>query len=58
MAIEPRACSRHSSGKKGAKMLGTRLGNWLMLKEAQLLWQLSKPKSLKGERDRDTEDRL
>jgi len=37
---------------KGAKMLGTRLGNWLTPKEARLLWQLPKPKSFKGKRDR------
>ena len=37
---------------KGVKMLGARLGNWLTPKEARLLWQLPKPKSLKGKRDR------
>jgi site-specific recombinase XerD len=37
---------------KGAKKLGVRLGNWLTLKEARLLWQLPTPISLKGKRDR------
>ena len=37
---------------KGAKMLGTRIGNWLTAKEARALWQLPNPASLKGKRDR------
>ena len=37
---------------EGAKMLGTRIGNWLTAKEARALWQLPNPAFLKGKRDR------
>ena len=37
---------------KGAKMLGTRIGNWLTAKEARTLWQLPNPALLKGKRER------
>jgi hypothetical protein len=36
---------------KGAKMLGTRIGNWLTAKEARALWQLPNPAFLKGKRE-------
>src|SRR5499425_2696834 len=37
---------------KGAKKLGTRLGNWLTTDEARSLWQLPDQHSAKGKRDR------
>jgi site-specific recombinase XerD len=37
---------------KGAKMLGSRIGNWLTANEARTLWQLPNPTFLKGKRDR------
>jgi site-specific recombinase XerD len=37
---------------KGAKKLGMRLGNWLTVDEARLLWQLPDVHSVKGKRDR------
>jgi site-specific recombinase XerD len=37
---------------KGAKKLGTRIGNWLTANEARTLWQLPNPAVLKGKRDR------
>jgi len=37
---------------KGAKKLGIRLGNWLTVDEARLLWQLPNRNTLKGKRDR------
>ena len=37
---------------KGAKKLGTRLGNWLTANEARALWQLPNVFTLKGKRDR------
>jgi site-specific recombinase XerD len=37
---------------KGAKLLGSRIGNWLTANEARALWQLPNPTSLKGKRDR------
>jgi site-specific recombinase XerD len=37
---------------KGSKKLGIRLGNWLTVKEARMLWQLPDPQTLKGKRDR------
>ena len=37
---------------KGAKMLGSRIGNWLTANEARTLWQIPNPTSLKGKRDR------
>jgi site-specific recombinase XerD len=37
---------------KGAKKLGTRLGNWLTVDEARSLWQLPNRNTLKGKRDR------
>ena len=37
---------------KGAKKLGTKLGNWLTASEARALWQHPSSDSLKGKRDR------
>jgi len=37
---------------KGAKKLGTRLGNWLTATEARTLWQLPDAYTRKGKRDR------
>src|SRR5258706_1418300 len=37
---------------KGAKKLGSRLGNWLTAEEARMLWQLPDPATLKGRRER------
>src|SRR6516162_1347379 len=37
---------------KGVKKLGTRLGNWLTVKEAHTLWQLPNVHTVKGKRDR------
>jgi len=37
---------------RGAKKLGSRLGNWLTAGEARTLWQLPDPATLKGKRDR------
>lgn len=37
---------------KGTKKLGTRLGNWLTVNQARLLWQLPDAQRLKGKRDR------
>jgi site-specific recombinase XerD len=37
---------------KGAKKLGMRLGNWLTVEEARLLWQLPHIHTVKGKRDR------
>jgi site-specific recombinase XerD len=37
---------------KGARRLGTRLGNWLTADEARSLWQLPDRHSAKGKRDR------
>src|SRR5215469_15236312 len=37
---------------KGSKKLGMRLGNWLTVNEARMLWQLPDKQTLKGKRDR------
>jgi site-specific recombinase XerD len=37
---------------KGSKKLGMRLGNWLTVDEARILWQLPSSNTLKGTRDR------
>jgi site-specific recombinase XerD len=37
---------------KGPKNLGVRLGNWLTAEQAQALWQVPDPNTLKGKRDR------
>ena len=37
---------------KGVKKLGCRLGNWLSVEQARVLWQLPDPDTLKGKRDR------
>ena len=37
---------------KGSKKLGMRLGNWLTVNEARMLWQLPDAQTLKGKRDR------
>src|ERR1700674_1983235 len=37
---------------KGAKKLGTRIGNWLTANEARTLWQFPDAHTLKGKRDR------
>src|SRR5262244_3604174 len=37
---------------KGAKKLGTTLGNWLTVDEARSLWQLPNMQTVKGKRDR------
>ena len=37
---------------KGSKKLGVRLGNWLTVNEARMLWQLPDAQTLKGKRDR------
>lgn len=37
---------------KGSKKLGMRLGNWLSVNEARMLWQLPDGQTLKGKRDR------
>jgi site-specific recombinase XerD len=37
---------------KGAKKLGTRLGNWLTAEQARMLWQSPQANTLKGKRDR------
>jgi site-specific recombinase XerD len=37
---------------KGSKKLGIRLGNWLTVNQARLLWQLPDAQTLKGKRDR------
>jgi site-specific recombinase XerD len=37
---------------KGAKKLGTRLGNWLTAEQARRLWQSPQANTLKGKRDR------
>lgn len=37
---------------KGAKKLGTRLGNWLTVEEGWSLWQLPDRYNVKGKRDR------
>jgi site-specific recombinase XerD len=37
---------------KGVKKLGCRLGNWLSVEQARLLWQLPDPDTLRGKRDR------
>src|SRR5215468_11197370 len=37
---------------KGAKKLGTRLGNWLSASDARALWQSPDSETIKGKRDR------
>ena len=37
---------------KGVKKRGCRLGNWLSVEQARVLWQLPDPDTLKGKRDR------
>jgi site-specific recombinase XerD len=37
---------------KGSKKLGMRLGNWLTVNQARMLWQLPDAQTLKGKRDR------
>lgn len=36
---------------KGANKLGVRVGNWLLAKEARVLWQSPDNNTLKGKRD-------
>ena len=36
---------------KGANKLGARVGNWLLVKEARVLWQSPDNNTLKGKRD-------